>query len=263
MGKPWVSNGQLFAKPSETINALSMITKAGVQSNKVIAGVASYGRSFQMADPKCSGPNCFFTGTPGPGGSNAKKRRCTGTAGYISNAEIREILLTGGPGVSSRYDSVSRSDILTYGGDNWVAFMGDTERNNRASIYKGLNMGGTTGWAVDLDRFYDPAKPSKGGGNIKLTWPQIKQNILLGGDVTACNPELRTGNWVSHECTESAVTNYIRKLPRVIWEQPECSSAWNDVKIRWQFCDQPGDIPFSDSVSSFLRSRQNPVSLSS
>ena len=34
---------------TETINALSMITKAGVPSNKIVVGVSSYGRSFQVS----------------------------------------------------------------------------------------------------------------------------------------------------------------------------------------------------------------------
>lgn len=47
---------------TETLNALSMITKAGVASNKVVVGVTSYGRSFKMAEPGCMGPQCLFTG---------------------------------------------------------------------------------------------------------------------------------------------------------------------------------------------------------
>lgn len=49
-----------------------MITKAGVPSNKVIVGVTSYGRSFQMVDPSCTGPDCLFTGGAGATGSGAR-----------------------------------------------------------------------------------------------------------------------------------------------------------------------------------------------
>lgn len=38
---------------TETLSALSMITKAGVPSTKVIVGVTSYGRSFKMAKAGC------------------------------------------------------------------------------------------------------------------------------------------------------------------------------------------------------------------
>jgi chitinase len=40
---------------TETLSALSMITKAGVPSNHVVVGVASYARSFQIVDPSCTG----------------------------------------------------------------------------------------------------------------------------------------------------------------------------------------------------------------
>jgi GH18 family chitinase len=59
-----------------------MITKAGVDPNKVIIGVASYGRSFKMAQKGCDGPDCLFTGDRL--NSNAAKGICTNTAGKLS-----------------------------------------------------------------------------------------------------------------------------------------------------------------------------------
>jgi GH18 family chitinase len=67
-----------------------MITKVGVPRNKVIVGMTSYGRSFKMTEVGCYSPNCFYTGDRL--NSNAKKGKCTGTAGYIADAEIAEIL---------------------------------------------------------------------------------------------------------------------------------------------------------------------------
>ncbi|KAJ4302282.1 hypothetical protein N0V88_002425 [Collariella sp. IMI 366227] len=69
---------------AETVNALSMIIKAGVPSNKVVFGVSSYGRSFRMTTPSCTELMCIYTGPE----SGATPGRCTKTAGYISNAEI-------------------------------------------------------------------------------------------------------------------------------------------------------------------------------
>jgi len=47
---------------TETLDALSMITKAGVTTNKIAVGVASYGRSFKGTTAGCTGPMCTFVG---------------------------------------------------------------------------------------------------------------------------------------------------------------------------------------------------------
>lgn len=91
---------------TETINSLVMITKAGVPSSKVVVGVTSYARVFQMADPNCYTPMCKFTGP----GSGATPGSCTNTAGYISDAEIKKIAQTRANKLY--YDAASQSDIL-------------------------------------------------------------------------------------------------------------------------------------------------------
>lgn len=257
-----IGNADTFSK--------SLITKAGVPSSKIIVGVASYGRSFRMADPSCTGPTCTFTG-------EAMKGRCTVTSGYISNAEIREIA-TGSisprslshdndgnieirdisASANTWYDKDSDSNIMTYG-DNWVAYMVESVRARRANIYKGYNMGGTTNWAVDLDKFQDPPNLIE-GSDVKLSWQQIKQNIKKTGDAAACDKESRTGNWVTRECTEEFVASRLDYTSKERWEGLECSAAWNDTLIRWQFCDRPNNATFSDSVLDFLNLGETAVS---
>jgi GH18 family chitinase len=99
-GSKWSSPGcdtgnclRSHVNETETKDALSMVTKAGAASNKVVVGVSSYGRSFKMAQSGCDSEGCKFTGSPRV--SNAAKGRCTATGGYISNAEIDEIIETG------------------------------------------------------------------------------------------------------------------------------------------------------------------------
>ncbi|KAK3904904.1 glycoside hydrolase superfamily [Staphylotrichum tortipilum] len=143
---------------TETTNALSMITKAGVPSNKLLIGITSYGRSFKMTTPGCTGPMCTYTGKA----SGAKPGRCTKTAGYISNAEINEIKAKNS-NVQALYDAASDSDIVVYDGTEWVAYMTDTTKNRRISTYQGLNMGGVSDWAVDLQAFVSPPTPTVPG----------------------------------------------------------------------------------------------------
>ncbi|KAG8408038.1 hypothetical protein J3459_018274 [Metarhizium acridum] len=133
---------------TETKDALAMITKVGVPSNKIVVGVASYGRSFKMAEAGCYGPLCKFTGTPRR--SYAAKGRCTGTSGYIANAEIEEILTSGR--VNKQWRDAG-SNIMVYDDTEWVAYMDDKHKDIRTQFYLMNNFAGTTDWAVDLQKF--------------------------------------------------------------------------------------------------------------
>lgn len=59
------------------MTALGLITKAGVSADKVIVGMARYGRSFAMSQAGCTGPMCTFTGDRL--NSNAAPGPCTNT----------------------------------------------------------------------------------------------------------------------------------------------------------------------------------------
>ncbi|KAL1866812.1 hypothetical protein VTK73DRAFT_4511 [Phialemonium thermophilum] len=135
---------------TETLNALAMVTKAGVPANKVVVGVASYGRSFKMTRAGCTGPQCTFEGDAR--NSKAKPGVCMRTAGYISQAEIDQILAND-KSARQYVDDDSDSNILVYGETEWVAFMSGKTRASRERTYKGYNFGGTAEWAVDLRAF--------------------------------------------------------------------------------------------------------------
>jgi chitinase len=130
------------------MNALSMITKAGVPSNKVVVGVASYGRSFQMTTKGCWQPHCTFTGPD----SGATPGLCTQTAGYISDAEIYQIIAND-PSAQQFIDGPTDTSILVYNDIQWVAYMSKDSKQSRTKKYQALNMGGTSDWAIDLEDF--------------------------------------------------------------------------------------------------------------
>jgi chitinase len=147
---------------TETINALSMITKAGVPSNQIIVGVTSYGRSFQMTTAGCYTELCTYTGH----WSGAYAGLCTETPGYIANAEINSILdgngtLTSGNGspvnVGTNFmtylDSNSYSNIVVYDDTQWVGYMDDDNKASRELIYIDLNFCGWADWAIDLQTY--------------------------------------------------------------------------------------------------------------
>jgi chitinase len=175
---------------TETLLALSMITKAGVPSGKLAVGVTSYGRSFQMTTPGCTGPMCTYTG----GLSGAYPGPCTGTAGYISNAEINAIL--GGTGTwktpsgalqpissySSYFDGDSQSNIAVYDSTQWVAYMDDSVKADRKALYQSLNFAGIVDWAIDLQGFGGDNIGSGASSNIVYPPPSLwtSPNPLAG-----------------------------------------------------------------------------------
>lgn len=168
---------------TETITALSMITKAGVPANQIVVGVTSYGRSFQMTTAGCYTEMCTYTGPS----SGAYAGLCTQTAGYISNAEIAAIIagnatVTDGTGNSvgitgtpyTYVDQNSNSNILVYDETQWVGYMDDTIKASRASLYRSYNFLGTADWAVDLQSFNgDSGSNGESGAAIVSVSPSI------------------------------------------------------------------------------------------
>ncbi|KAF2826309.1 glycoside hydrolase [Ophiobolus disseminans] len=171
-GNKWATEGckegnclRSHINSTETYTSLAMVTKAGVKSSKVVVGIASYGRSFMMKSSGCAGPDCEFTGSSTK--SNAAPGKCTKTNGYISNAEIRDIIIEGandrsGLNLKRWYDADSDSDMIVYNDVQWVAWMNDPTKARRTDYYKSLNFGGTSDWAVDLDKDYGPSKVGEG-----------------------------------------------------------------------------------------------------
>eukprot|EP01133_Synstelium_polycarpum_P008938 gene8938-10481_t len=128
---------------TETIEALTMMTNAGVPSNKILMGLGSYGRSFQQVDPGCSAPSCKFTK------NGASPGKCTETRGYLALGEIDDIIAHGT--VRSKfYDPLSDSIIMTYNKDDWIAFTDQEIMRKRIGLAKNMNLAGTVEWAIDL-----------------------------------------------------------------------------------------------------------------
>lgn len=136
---------------TETLTSMSMITKAGMPTGKLVMGTALYGRSFKMTKAGCTGPMCTFVGPE----SKAAKGRCTGEPGYISLAEINEIL-DKNPTAKTWYDDDSQSDIMVYNETEWVSYMGENAHGERLLGYLlKYQMAGYSDWAVDLGQFFE------------------------------------------------------------------------------------------------------------
>jgi hypothetical protein len=236
---------------TETRQSLAMITKAGVPGKKIVLGVTSYGRSFEMAQPGCWGPGCTFTGSRLV--SNAKKGRCTGTAGYVGDAEIAEIIsgISGEGSVQARssrvvasfVDTSSHSDILVYDNNQWISYMGSTTKQTRAALYTAWGMGGTSDWASDLQRYYPVPGPLG-------DWPTFKDAIKLGQ-----NPLVKTtrsGNWTKIHCDSEFAGTASPYSGAERWRGLQADAAWSDVVAIWLTSDSPAKKTFTQSVTQTL-----------
>lgn len=143
---------------TETHDAMSMITKAGLETSQIVIGVTSYGRSFRMSQSSCSGPLCTFEGSRSQ--SIAYAAPCTNTRGYMANAEIKDVI--GSHAQFSVFqdfiDKDSDSNILIYGSPgavDWVAYMDGDLKSNRTRWIESFNFGGSGDWAIDLESHTD------------------------------------------------------------------------------------------------------------
>lgn len=81
-----------------------------------------------------------------------------GSVGYISNFEIYEILAQQRAGETDDYGNITQfgdeGDVLVYAETNWVSWLSPSSYASRRSWSDGLNFGGTSDWAIDLNQTY-------------------------------------------------------------------------------------------------------------
>ncbi|KAI1352858.1 hypothetical protein F5Y01DRAFT_324113 [Xylaria sp. FL0043] len=232
---------------TETMNSLSLVTKAGVPSGKVVVGVTSYGRSFKMSTPGCTTELCTFTGSSAQ--SDAAKGRCTGTAGYLSNAEIMEIMNNKSRVTTKYVDKDSDTNILVYDDVQWVGYMDEGKKASRRALYESLQMGGTTDWAIDLES-YQETPPGVKDWNTFVLKVKSGTDPYIEGD--------RTGNWTTLSCEDRAVVDLAHLTPLERWGMLDCQTAWEDAIRVWKDIDRPeGNIVFSQSIANTFHVTEN------
>jgi chitinase len=177
---------------TETLSAMSMITKAGVPSNKVVLGVSSYARSFQMTEAGCYTEMCTYTGPD----SGAVPGKCTQTAGYISNAELAGIAAE--EEVYTYIDEVSNSNIMVWNETQWAAYMDDAVKASRAQLYGSLDFLGIADWAIDLQMANDTTGNSSSATDASSStiyidptvWVEASPSVTAADGVTLIWPPL-------------------------------------------------------------------------
>lgn len=124
----------------EVESALELFLRDGVPSQKLVLGLAYYGRAFQLADPSCNRIDCKFIGP-------ARAGPCTKSPGTLAWFEIRDIIES--TKAEPVYDADSMSKILTFDVDQWVAYDDDETLLLRQNFAGENCLLGTMIWSID------------------------------------------------------------------------------------------------------------------
>lgn len=221
---------------TETHDALAMITKAGVASNKVAAGLTSYGRSFNMADGDCYTPDCFFTGSRMV--SDATLGPCTNEPGILANAEIQDIIADSSRVKHNFLDKDTHSNVLVYDDNQYVSWMSEDVKKERQVFYQALGIGGSVNWATDLEQYRDPPSGIS-------SWLNMRTFIAAGMDPNTSGD--RNGNWTELGCDNIAWLDWTHLSSEERWNQMDAPTAWSDLIQVWED-NRDDDLKFTDIV---------------
>lgn len=196
---------------TQTRYDLEMISKV-VAPARVMVGTTSYGRSFEMATPGCTGEMCRYTGPGIPG-------KCTQTKGFLSNAEIEQILQSKNEysGAYHLFSADSDSDVLVYNNNQWVSYLSKTTKATRKFYYESLGFLGIADWAVDL-----------------------------------------ASTWENLGCSAKAASSILMPYSQV-WSDLNCDNAWQAAVGHWEQYEQTWDnknLQFSEVISRYFNGPQ-------
>lgn len=149
---PWLN---AHSNLTEIKDAMDLLWRNGIDSSKVVMGLAFYGRGTTLTNPGCSTPGCRYA-------SAAGKQPCSREAGILLNSEIMDIISNTGA-VPTLYPDAAVKTI-TWGGDQWVSFDDEETLALKAIFAQSKCLGGVMVWAVSHDT--PNARFSRALGNV-------------------------------------------------------------------------------------------------
>ncbi|KAH3208918.1 hypothetical protein KXV77_008480, partial [Aspergillus fumigatus] len=142
-GNKWLGEYLLsHTNLTEITNALDLLWRNDIDSQKVVLGLAFYARAFTASNPGCLEPGCLFDS-----GANAGK--CSHEVGILLNSEIMEIMEDGG--LESKLDEDAAVKILTYDTNQWLTYDDGDTFKLKTDFARSQCLGGVMVWAVSHD----------------------------------------------------------------------------------------------------------------
>ncbi|KAL8664747.1 MAG: hypothetical protein Q9202_002749 [Teloschistes flavicans] len=170
---------------------LDLLWRAGVQSNKVVLGLAWYGRSFTLSDSSCNKPNgiCEFSGGANPG-------PCSGTSGILDDQEIQNIIMNNG--LTATWDHETAVKWITWDNNQWVSYDDADTFQQKKDFANKRCLGGLMVWAIDQK---DQTQSNGIGSNPDISSDQLSdaqqmsanQAASLSCYTTDCSAQCKKG----------------------------------------------------------------------
>jgi len=133
-------------------NAAKHWNDIGVPKSKLLIGLATYGRGFQLASASSSGVGAAASGA-------APAQKYTKEAGYAAYYEVCDLI--DNHGYKDNYDNQQQS-AYAVGGNIWIGYDNVKSFNAKLDWVKQGGYGGAFVWTLDLDDFNGKCKSSKG-----------------------------------------------------------------------------------------------------
>ncbi|KAL2695054.1 hypothetical protein AAEP93_004177 [Penicillium crustosum] len=127
---------------TEIKNAMDLIWRNDVPSDKVVLGLAFHARVFSASDPACMDPGCPFVsgGNPGP---------CSDEVSILLNSEVKDIMSE--KKLTSKLDKDAAVKILKFDTNQWLTYDDEETLEMKTDFAKSQCLGGVMIWAVSHD----------------------------------------------------------------------------------------------------------------
>jgi chitinase len=122
---------------TEIQDAIDLLWRNDIDPDKVVMGVAFYGRAFTATSQQCMTPGCTYE-------SGAESGSCSKEVGILLGSEIVDIIKE--KGITPTLDKAAAVKIATWN-DQWVAYDDAETLQLKLDFMRGQCMGGVMVWA--------------------------------------------------------------------------------------------------------------------
>ncbi|KAK1979246.1 family 18 glycosyl hydrolase [Colletotrichum cereale] len=121
---------------------LDLIWRNNIDPDKVVLGLAFYGRGFKASSSSCLRPGCTFD-------SGTDALQCSAEVGAALNSEIDDLVAE--QGAEPTLDKAAAVKILTWGDTNWLTYDDEETLRLKTDFARSQCLGGVMVWAISHD----------------------------------------------------------------------------------------------------------------